>query len=112
MKRAMSYSNSTCATIVTILSRQEPRRRPAQPGEALRESLCVADAALEPAEARRRAHLLDDVDAVVVAQPRELALVRLEHRRLGVDRVRDVDVLRRVEADAHQGVHPVDRRDL
>ena len=48
------------------------RRRAAQPGQALAEPLGVADAALLPAVARGRLHLLDDVDAVVVAQPDEL----------------------------------------
>src|SRR6266567_762760 len=90
--------------------RQQPPCRPAQPSLALDEPLGVRGAALLAAEPGRRPHLLDDIDAVVVAKPRELALVSLEHRDLDLDRLGDVDVLGRLEADAHDRLHPVDRR--
>ena len=45
-----------------------------------------------------RKALRHDVDAVVISQPRELALVRLEHRHLRLDRRAHVDVLERQAA--------------
>src|SRR5581483_3488007 len=111
MKRASPYSNAPCvATCPPSLSGEQPAGRSPQPGEAGPERLGVGGSALLAPETRRRAHLLDDVDAVVVAQPGELARMRLEHRHLRLERAADVDVLDRLEADPHDRVHVGDRR--
>src|SRR5437879_2159249 len=112
-----AYTNTLRSSITkrsrrrTAASRQQPPCRPAQPSLTLHEPLRITGAALLATEPGRRLHLLGDVDAVVIAEPGELALVSLEHRDLDVDRLGDVDVLRRLEPDAHDRLHVVDRRD-
>ena len=111
MKRARSYWKPT--STATVESFRQGRRRRVVARSQVRQGVkpsAYCDAALQAAEACDRAHLLDDVDAVVVAQPGELALVRLEHRDLRLDRRGHVDVLGGVEAEPHHGVHEVDRR--
>src|SRR5947208_9407015 len=104
------WKRTSVATMILSSGKEAPGRTP-EPSLARRERLGVRDAALLAAEPGHDAHLLDDVDSVVGAKPAQLALVGLQHRDLRLDRVADVDELDGVEADAHHGVHVVDRCD-
>src|SRR2546430_6597775 len=84
MKRASPYWKPPSVATVILSSGEESSGRAAQPGQTGCEALGVVDAGLLAAEPGHGSHLLDDVDAVVVAQPAELGLVRLEHRHLRV----------------------------
>src|SRR4051812_7558076 len=85
MKRARPYLKSSPATSSSFRLGEDAAGRAAEPRRARDEAFGVLDAALQAAVAGRRPHLLDDVDSVVVAQPCQLALVRLEHRPLRVE---------------------------
>src|SRR5687768_9866975 len=80
MKSASEYSKSMSESL-----RQKTPGGAAEPRKAGAKPLRVAHAALLAPVPRGGLHLVDDVDAVVVAEPRELALVGLEHGRLRLD---------------------------